>query len=120
MADAAKVVDTLAEGDRILIAEGCTHHRQCEDIGTVKIPRWIKEKIGKNIEFDFVSGGDFPKDFEQYKLIVHCGGCTLPETEIKSRIAAAKEAGVPITNYGTLIAHINGILERSTRPLRKD
>lgn len=120
MAAAAKEVETLSDGDRILIAEGCTHHRQCEDIGTVKIPRWIKEKTGKKIEFDFTSGGDFPKSFEKYKLIVHCGGCTLPETEVKSRIAAAKAAGIPITNYGTLIAHLNGILERSTLPLRKD
>lgn len=120
MASAAKSVDGLSDGDRILIAEGCTHHRQCEDIGTVKIPRWIKGKTGKKIEFDFTSGGDFPKSLEKYKLIVHCGGCTLPETEVKSRIAAAKEAGVPVTNYGTLIAYINGILERSILPLRKD
>ena len=120
MAEAAAVIDTLSDGDRILIAEGCTHHRQCEDIGTVKIPRWISEKTGKKIEFDFVSGGDFPKSFENYKLIVHCGGCTLPETEVKSRIASATAAGIPVTNYGILIAYINGILERSIKPLRKD
>lgn len=119
MTDAAKVVDTLSDGDRVLIAEGCTHHRQCEDIGTVKIPRWILDKTGKKIEFDFVSGGDFPQNFDKYKLIVHCGGCTLPETEVKSRIAAAKEAGVPVTNYGTLIAYLNGILERSILPLKE-
>ena len=120
MADAAKVVDSLSDGDKVLIAEGCTHHRQCEDIGTVKIPRWIMEKTGKKIEFDFVSGGDFPREFDKYKLVIHCGGCTLPETEVKSRIAAAQGADVPVTNYGILIAYLNGILERSTRPLRKD
>ena len=120
MASAAAEVDILNDGDKILIAEGCTHHRQCEDIGTVKIPRWISEKTGKKIDFDFVSGGDFPKRFEKYKLIVHCGGCMLPENEIKSRIDAAKEAGVKVTNYGILIAYLNGILERSTSPLRKE
>ena len=120
MAEAAREIENLSDGDRILIAEGCTHHRQCEDIGTVKIPRWILEKTGKKIEFDFVSGGDFPKEFDNIKLIIHCGGCTLPEMEMKSRILAAKDAGVPITNYGTLIAYINGILERSILPLRKD
>ncbi len=120
MADAAKAVENLLDGDKILIAEGCTHHRQCEDIGTVKIPRWIMEKTGKKIEFDFASGGDFPKNFDKYKLVVHCGGCTLPETEVKSRISAAQDAGVPVTNYGTLIAYLNGILERSTKPLKKE
>ncbi len=120
MASAAKAVSDLKNGDKILIAEGCTHHRQCEDIGTVKIPRWITEKTGKKIDFDFASGGDFPKTFENYKLIVHCGGCMLPENEIKSRIDSAKEAGVPVTNYGILIAYLNGILERSVKPLRKD
>ena len=120
MADAAKVVDALSDGDKILVAEGCTHHRQCEDIGTVKIPRWVREKTGKKIEFEFASGGDFPREFDKYKLVVHCGGCTLPETEVKSRIALATAAGIPVTNYGILIAYLNGILERSTRPLRKD
>lgn len=118
MAAAAEKVDFLNDGDKVLIAEGCTHHRQCEDIGTVKIPRWISEKTGKKIKFEFVSGGDFPKDLKKYSLIVHCGGCTLTETEVKSRIALAKEQGVPMTNYGTMIAYLNGILERSTRPLR--
>lgn len=120
MAEAAKKVDLLKSGDKVLIAEGCTHHRQCEDIGTVKIPKWISEKTGKKIDFEFASGGDFPKDLKKYSLIVHCGGCTLTETEVKSRIAMAREQGVPITNYGTMIAYLNGILERSTRPLRKD
>ena len=120
MAEAASAIDGLSDGDKVLIAEGCTHHRQCEDIGTVKIPRWILEKTGKEIEFDFVSGGDFPKNFDKYKLVVHCGGCTLPETEVKSRIVSAVNAGVPVTNYGILIAYLNGILERSILPLRKD
>lgn len=120
MAEAASAVDKLNDGDRILIAEGCTHHRQCEDIGTVKIPRLIKAKTGKNIEFDFASGGDFPREFDKYKLVVHCGGCTLPEAEVKHRIETATAANIPITNYGILIAYLNGILERSTRPLRKD
>ena len=120
MAEAASAIDGLSDGDKVLIAEGCTHHRQCEDIGTVKIPRWILEKTGKEIEFDFVSGGDFPKNFDKYKLVVHCGGCTLPETEVKSRIVSAVNAGVPVTNYGILIAYLNGILEKSILPLRKD
>ncbi len=120
MSEAASAVDLLDDGDSVLIAEGCTHHRQCEDIGTVKIPRWILEKTGKKLNFDFVSGGDFPREFKKYKLVVHCGGCTLPETEVKSRIASATAAGVPVTNYGILIAYLNGILQRSILPLRKD
>lgn len=119
MAESAKKIDSLNDGDKILIAEGCTHHRQCEDIGTVKIPKWISEKTGKKIDFDFVSGGDFPKDLKKYSLIIHCGGCTLTETEVKSRIALAKAEKVPITNYGTMIAHLNGILERSTKPFKE-
>ena len=119
MAAAASAVDNLKDGDTVLIAEGCTHHRQCEDIGTVKIPRLIKAKTGKNIEFEFVSGGDFPREFDKYKLVIHCGGCTLPESEVKSRIASATGAGVPVTNYGILIAYLNGILERSTLPLKE-
>ena len=119
MASAAEKIDSLNDGDKVLIAEGCTHHRQCEDIGTVKIPRWISEKTGKKIEFEFVSGGDFPKNLKKYSLIIHCGGCTLTETEVKSRIALAKAENVPITNYGTMIAHLNGILERSTNPFKE-
>lgn len=119
MAEAAKTVEVLKDGDKILIAEGCSHHRQCEDIGTVKIPRWLKERTGKNLDFEFTSGGDFPKELGKYKMIIHCGGCTLTEKEVKNRISMAKKQNVPITNYGTLIAYLNGILERSTNPLRK-
>ncbi len=118
MAAAAKKLENLKENDTILIAEGCTHHRQCGDIGTVKLPAWIEKKAGKKFGFEFVSGSDFPTDLSKYALIVHCGGCMLSEREVKNRISAAKEAGVPITNYGTMIAYINGILERSIKPLK--
>lgn len=103
----------LADGDRVLISEGCTHHRQCEDIGTVKLPGWIEQFTGKKLDFHFTSGGEFPRDLSPYALVVHCGGCMLNEREMLSRMELAKEAGVSFTNYGTLIAHINGILDRS-------
>ena len=109
----AKVLDHLADGNTVLIAEGCTHHRQCEDIGTVKLPRWILEYTGKRIQFAFTSGREFPDDLSPYKLAVHCGGCMLNEREMKYRVQCALDQGVPITNYGILIAHINGILKRS-------
>ena len=112
----AKVIDTLSDGDIVLISEGCSHHRQCNDIGTVKIPNWIREYTKKDIKFEFTSGGEFPSDLSKYSLIVHCGGCMLNETEMKNRIKTANEQNVPITNYGTLIAHINGILKRSIKP----
>ena len=104
---------SLSDGDLVLISEGCTHHRQCEDIGTVKLPSWIENYTGKKLQFDFTSGGEFPKDLSPYALIVHCGGCMLGEREMQSRMEIAGQAGVPFTNYGTLIAHINGILDRS-------
>ncbi len=106
----------LTNGDKILICEGCTHHRQCEDIGTVKLPGWIRQYTGKTLNFDFISGGQFPenpKELQSYALIVHCGGCMLNLREMQSRMERAQTAGVPFTNYGTLIAHINGILDRS-------
>lgn len=103
----------LADGDKVLISEGCTHHRQCEDIGTVKLPGWIEKFTGKKLDFHFTSGGEFPRDLSPYALVVHCGGCMLNEREMLSRMELAKEAGVSFTNYGTLIAHINGILDRS-------
>ncbi len=106
-------LDTLRDGDRVLIAEGCTHHRQCDDIGTVKLPRWIRNYTGVTPEFDFVSGIEFPDDLSPYRLIVHCGGCTLNEREMRYRYACAADAGVPITNYGILIAYLQGILARS-------
>ena len=109
----AAMLSELQDGDKILIAEGCTHHRQCGDIGTVKLPNWIRKLSGADVQIDFTSGGEFPEDLSEYKLIVHCGGCMLNETEMKHRIAKAKEADVPMTNYGVAIAHANGILKRS-------
>ena len=103
----------LRPGDRILIAEGCTHHRQCGDIGTVKIPRWIREFVGFDVAFDTASGRDFPEDLTPYRLILHCGSCMLTEREMESRVRQAQVQGVPITNYGTAIAAMKGILHRS-------
>ncbi len=108
-----QALKNLNDNDIVMICEGCTHHRQCEDIGTVKLPKWIEEFTDKKIQFEFNSGGDFPENLQKYSLIVHCGGCMLNEREIRYRNKCANDAGVPITNYGTLIAHINGILERS-------
>jgi [FeFe] hydrogenase H-cluster maturation GTPase HydF len=108
-----KALDSLRDGDRILIAEGCTHHRQCDDIGTVKLPRWIKNYTGKNPEFVFVAGTEFPEDLSEYRLVVHCGACMLNEREAQYRHRCAADQGIPMTNYGILIAHIQGILRRS-------
>lgn len=112
----ARALEQLQDGDVVLISEGCTHHRQCEDIGTVKLPRWIKEHTGKELRFEFTSGTEFPLDLSSYKLIVHCGGCMLNEREMKYRLKCAEDQGVPMTNYGICIAYINGILERSLVP----
>lgn len=112
------VVEELKEGDRVLICEGCTHHRQCNDIGTVKIPEWLQKKTGKTLQFSFTSGGEFPQDISPYRLIIHCGGCMLNAREMKYRIACGEDAGVPITNYGILISYLKGTLERSIRPIR--
>lgn len=109
----AKAVDSLRDGDSVLICEGCTHHRQCEDIGTVKMPAWMKKHTGKDFAFHFTSGTEFPDDLSPYRLIVHCGGCTLNEREMQYRIKCAADSGVPMTNYGTMIAYIHGILARS-------
>ena len=109
----AAMLAKLCDGDRILISEGCTHHRQCGDIGTVKMPQWIKSFCGSDVQFDFTSGGEFPENLSQYKLVVHCGGCMLNEAEMKHRINTAVHSGVPIVNYGVAIAHMNGILKRS-------
>ena len=111
-------IGNLKDGNKILISEGCTHHRQCEDIGTVKIPRWIKAYTDKEITIETSSGGGFPEDLTPYALVVHCGGCMLGEREVMYRVKCAADQGVPITNYGTLIAHMNGILERSLEILR--
>lgn len=110
---AVKAIDSLKDGDYVLISEGCSHHRQCDDIGTVKIPRWLKEHSGKKINYEFSSGTEFPRDLSKYKAVIHCGGCTLNEKEMKHRIAVAKEQNVPITNYGIFIAYTQGILKRS-------
>ena len=106
-------LDRLDDGDMILISEGCTHHRQCDDIGTVKIPRWIREYTGKDIQIETTSGTEFPDDLTKYKLIIHCGGCMLNEREMKYRLSCAADQGVPMTNYGILIAYVKGILKRS-------
>jgi [FeFe] hydrogenase H-cluster maturation GTPase HydF len=109
----AAALDCLQDGDKILVCEGCTHHRQCDDIGTVKLPRWIKNHSKKEPEFIFCSGGDFPQDLSAYKVVVHCGACMLNEREMQYRKRHSEEQNIPFTNYGTAIAHINGILERS-------
>lgn len=106
-------LDSLSDGDAVLISEGCTHHRQCDDIGTVKIPRWIREYTGKDIRIETTSGTEFPDDLTGYKLIIHCGGCMLNEREMKYRLSCAEDQGVPMTNYGILIAFVKGILKRS-------
>lgn len=110
----AKAIETLQDGDTVLISEGCTHHRQCDDIGTVKMPRWIKEYTGKDLQFAFTSGGEFPKDLSAYAMVVHCGGCTLPLQEMRYRISYGAKQEVAITNYGVMIAYIHGILPRVT------
>ena len=112
----AAALGSLRDDDRVLISEGCTHHRQCNDIGTVKLPGWIRAFCGANPEFSFTSGREFPDDLSPYRLIVHCGGCMLNEATMQSRIAKAAAAGVPIVNYGIAIAHMNGILRRSLEP----
>ncbi len=114
----AHALDTLENGDTVLISEGCTHHRQCEDIGTVKLPRWIKEHTGKELHFEFTSGTEFPLNLSKYRMIIHCGGCTLNEREMKFRLKCAEDAGIPITNYGTAIAYMKGILNRSVEIFR--
>ena len=119
VANGAHAIEKLKDGDRILISEGCTHHRQCEDIGTVKIPRLLTKYTGKDLHFSFTSGVEFPSDLSKYQLIIHCGGCTLNEREMKYRLRCAKDQEVPITNYGTAIAHMNGILKRSLKPFNE-
>lgn len=113
LVEGARMLDKLKDGDKVLISEGCTHHRQCDDIGTVKLPGWIKQYTGKELNFQFTSGTEFPAVLEDYELIIHCGGCTLNEREMKYRLKCAEDAGIPMTNYGTAIAYMNGILDRS-------
>ena len=110
------VLSSIQDGDRILIAEGCTHHRQCDDIGTRKLPDWIRNYTGSEPVFDFTSGMEFPDDVSSYKMVIHCGGCMLNKREMKYRISCCQDQNVPITNYGILIAQITGILKRSLGP----
>lgn len=115
----AAALDRLKDGDTVLISEGCTHHRQCGDIGTVKLPDWIRGYTKKEISFEFTSGTEFPEDLSSYALVIHCGGCMLNEREMKSRIRHSADCGVPMTNYGTAIAKMHGILKRSLEPFPK-
>lgn len=106
-------IETLQDGDKVLICEGCTHHRQCEDIGTVKIPHWLRQHTGKELELVHTSGKDFPEDLSPYRLVIHCGGCMLNEREVAYRQKCAADADIPFTNYGIAIAYMTGILKRS-------
>lgn len=115
----AKEIDKIEDGDSILISEGCTHHRQCEDIGTVKIPNLLKKYTGKTIHFEWTNGGNFPDDLSKYKLVIHCGGCMLNELEMKRRMEIAIDNKVPFTNYGIAISYMNGILDRTIKPLKR-
>lgn len=116
-AEGVKAIDSLRSGDRVLIAEGCTHHRQCDDIGTVKIPRFLKKYTGQNLVIETASGTGFPEDLTPYALVIHCGGCMLNEREVLRRMRFAKRQGVPVTNYGIAIAQMKGILARSVAPV---
>ena len=120
LVEGAERLSGLQDGDRVLISEGCTHHRQCGDIGTEKIPEWIRKFSGSNPEFSFTSGGEFPdvEGLKGYSLIVHCGGCMLNEQEMQSRLERARLAGVPMVNYGVAIAEMHGILRRSIEPFK--
>jgi len=113
--ESAKIIDQIQDGDKILIAEGCTHHRQCDDIGTVKIPRQIEGRTGSKPVYNFTSGGDFPQELSEFKLIIHCGGCMQNRKEMQSRQAAAISQGIPMTNYGIALSYMQGILERVVR-----
>ncbi|MDD4818536.1 MAG: [FeFe] hydrogenase H-cluster maturation GTPase HydF [Victivallaceae bacterium] len=115
----AAALKTLRDGDRVLISEGCTHHRQCDDIGTVKIPRWLKQLTGKELVLEYSSGAGFPEDLSHYRLIIHCGGCMLTRRAMLARLEKAAKSGVPIVNYGIMIACVHGILERAAAPLKK-
>ena len=116
----AKALSALQDGDRVLISEGCTHHRQCNDIGTVKIPGWVRKYTGKNLTFSFTSGGEFPTELQDYALVIHCGGCMLNEAAMRHRMEVAQAAGVPMVNYGVAIAQMHGILKRSLEPFAID
>ena len=113
----AAAIGELKSGDKVLISEGCTHHRQCGDIGTMKLPAWLKKRTGADLDLSFTSGTGFEDDLTPYSLVIHCGGCMLNEREMTYRMKCAADAGVPMTNYGTAIAYMNGILRRSLAPL---
>ena len=115
-AEGAAAIDRLKIGDRVLISEGCTHHQQADDIGRVQIPRWLRQAVGGELEFGFSSGRDFPPDFATYDLIVHCGGCMINPREVRYRQRVASDAGIPMTNYGVLLAKVHGILDRALEP----
>ncbi|MBR2850198.1 MAG: [Clostridia bacterium] len=112
----AAMLDHLSDGDKILVSEGCSHHRQCGDIGTQKLPKWIREYTGKELSFEFTSGRDFPEDLGPYAMVIHCGGCMLTEREMQYRARSSADSGKPMTNYGIIIAHTHGILRRSLEP----
>lgn len=115
--EAVKALPTLKDGDKLLICEGCTHHRQCDDIGTVKIPRWLMQNTGKHFEFEWTSGTGFPDDLTPYSMVIHCGACMLNPREVTYRMNCALDQGIPFINYGILIAALHSVLERSIRPL---
>lgn len=117
--EGAKAVENLKDGDRILMAEGCTHHRQCGDIGTVKLPSWIRKYTKKELIFETSSGTEYPEDLSRYAMVVHCGGCMLNKREMQFRLKEAQAQGIPIVNYGVMIAYLNGILKRSLEPFEK-
>lgn len=112
-----QALDSLKDGDRILVSEGCTHHRQCEDIGTVKLPNWLLKYTGKDLKFEWSSGREFKEDLSPYAMVIHCGGCMLNEREVKYRMKCAVDQGIPFTNYGIAIAYMKGILQRSIEPI---
>ena len=116
LAEGARALSALKDGDRVLISEGCTHHRQCNDIGTVKIPGWVRNYTGKALDFSFTSGGEFPEELSAYDLVIHCGGCMLNEAAMKHRMEVARRCGIPMVNYGVAIAQMHGILARSLEP----
>ena len=118
LAAGAEALSALKDGDRVLISEGCTHHRQCNDIGTVKLPGWVRAYSGKQLEFAFTSGGEFPEDLSDFALVIHCGGCMLNDAAMEHRLAVVEAAGVPMVNYGIAIAQMHGILARSLAPFR--
>ena len=116
MVRGVKAIDSLHDGDRVLISEGCTHHQQKDDIGRVKIPRWLKERTGKELILEYSSGQTFSDELKRYQLIIHCGGCMLTPTAMKYRIEQADVLGVPIVNYGVFIGYVTGVLPRALTP----